>query len=172
MKFDLTLSKIKNTEFPSLYDNFIIGKKLNKRQYEIILAIAICFTNSKDLNVQQLGYRIIVEYCNQTENYLPLYEIAINTGLYPVSKFIEQHYIKDENRNFFTEWNDAFIEQYVSGDVYQSEQQQSLVDFFDKKKNDTISVIAPTSYGKSELILSAVKEYAGRNICVVTSTKA
>ena len=172
MKYDLTLAKIRNTDFASLYDRFIVGEKLSQKQYEILLAIAICFTNADDTNVQQLGYRIVVEYCNQTNDYIPLYEIAVNKGLYPVSKFIEQHYIDDSKRNFFTEWNDAFTEQYVSGEVCRSEQQNSLVHFVESKKDDTVSVIAPTSYGKSELILSAVKEYAGKKICVLTSTKA
>lgn len=172
MRYDLTLAKIRNTDFASLYDRFIIGEKLSQKQYEILLAIAICFTNADDTNVQQLGYRIVVEYCNQTDDYIPLYEIAVNKGLYPVSKFIEQHYIDDSKRNFFTEWNDAFTEQYVFGEVCRSEQQNSLVHFFESKKDDTVSVIAPTSYGKSELILSAVKEYAGKKICVLTPTKA
>ncbi len=172
MKYDLTLAKIKNTNFDLLYNRFIVGENLSEKQYESLLASAICFTYANDINVQQLGYRIIVEYCNQTGDYIPLYEIAINKGLYPVSKFIELHYVDDEKRNFFTEWNDAFVEQYALGDIYQSEQQHLLVDFFNKKQTDTISVIAPTSYGKSELILSAVKEYAGRKICILTSTKA
>lgn len=172
MKYDLTLVKIRNTNFALLYDQFIVGEKLSQKQYEILLAIAICFTNADDTKVQQLGYRIVVEYCNQTNDYIPLYEIAINKGLYPVSKFIEQNYIENSRRNFFTEWNDAFTEQYVYGDVCRSEQQNLLVHFFETKKDDTISVIAPTSYGKSEFILSAVKEYAGRKICVLTSTKA
>ena len=76
MRFDLTLTKIKNTGFSTLYDRFIIGEKLSTKQYESLLAIAICFTNATDINVQQLGYRIIVEYCNQTHNYIPLYEIV------------------------------------------------------------------------------------------------
>ncbi len=172
MKFDLTLAKIKNTDFSSLYDRFIIGESLCPKEYECLLAIAICFTNADDVNVQQFGYRIIVEYCNQTNDYTPLYEISINKGLYPVSKFIEQHYISDNRKNFFTEWNDAFLEQYAAGDVYQSVQQHRLVSFFDNKKSDTVSVIAPTSYGKSELILSAIKDYAGKKVCVLTSTKA
>lgn len=172
MKYDLTLAKIRNTDFASLYDRFVVGEKLSQKQYEILLAIAICFTNADDINVQQLGYRIVVEYCNQTNDYIPLYEIAVNKGLYPVSKFIEQHYIDDSKRNFFTEWNDAFTEQYVSGEICRSEQQNSLVHFFESKKYNTVSVIAPTSYGKSELIISAVKEYAGKRICILTSTKA
>lgn len=172
MKYDLTLAKIKNTNFTSLYNRFIIGEQLHHKEYETLLAIAICFSNADDVNVQQLGYRIIVEYCNQTNNYIPLYEISINKGLYPVSKFIERHYIPDDHRNFFTEWNDAFLEQYAIGDIYQSEQQHMLVNFFDDTKSDTVSVIAPTSYGKSELILTAIKEYAGKKICILTSTKA
>lgn len=172
MKCDLTLAKIKNTDFAQLYDPFILGKTLTQKQYESLLAIAICFTNAEDLNVQRLGYRIIVEYCNQLKVYHPLYEIAINSGLYPVSKFIEQHYIDEEHKSFFTEWNDAFTEQYAENGIYQSEQQHKLGEFFSEKTKDTISVIAPTSYGKSELILSAVKEYAGKKICILTSTKA
>lgn len=172
MKYDLTLAKIRNTDFASLYDRFVVGEKLSQKQYEILLAIAICFTNADDINVQQLGYRIVVEYCNQTNDYIPLYEIAVNKGLYPVSKFIEQHYVDDFKGNFFTEWNDAFTEQYVSGEICRSEQQNSLVHFFESKKDNTVSVIAPTSYGKSELIISAVKEYAGKRICILTSTKA
>lgn len=172
MKTDLTLSKIKNTDFLQLYKRFIVREALSIKEYESLLAIAVCFTNADDNYVQQLGYRIIVEYCNQTEDYVPLYEIAVNTGIYPVSKFIEEHYIDPNRKNFFTEWNDAFTEQYAEAGVYRSEQQRSLVNFFTTKSDDTVSVIAPTSYGKSELILSAIEEYSGRNICVLTSTKA
>lgn len=153
----------------SCRNNGTISQEL---RYPFTGTVVQFWQESSDTNVQQLGYRIVVEYCNQTDDYIPLYEIAVNKGLYPVSKFIEQHYIDDSKRNFFTEWNDAFTEQYVSGEVCRSEQQNSLVHFFESKKDDTVSVIAPTSYGKSELILSAVKEYAGKKICVLTPTKA
>ena len=65
MKFDLTLNKLKKTNFFLLYDRFIIGEALSWKEYECLLAIAICFTNAADVFVQQLGYRIIVEFCNQ-----------------------------------------------------------------------------------------------------------
>ena len=172
MKFDLTLRKLNNTNFASLYDRFIVGEELSPKEYECLLAIAICFTNATDVLVQQLGYRIIVEFCNQKNSYTSLYEISINKGLYPVSNFIERHCVSEEQRNFFTEWNSAFLRQYADEDIYQSEQQHELVKFFTSKAAETISVIAPTSYGKSELILAAVKEYAGKKICILTSTKA
>lgn len=172
MKNDLTLRKIKNTKFSELYNKFIIGEKLNNKQYESLLAIAICFTNAKDIYVQQLGYRIIVDYCNQTKSYGPLYEIAINKGLYPISKFIENNYIDESMKTFFTEWNDAFTQQYVKDEVCFSEQQYDINEFFSNNSQKTLSVIAPTSYGKSELILSAIKQFSGKKVCVITSTKA
>ena len=117
MKFDLTLNKLKKTNFFLLYDRFIIGEALSWKEYECLLAIAICFTNAADVLVQQLGYRIIVEFCNQKNSYTPLYEISINKGLYPVSNFIERHCVLEEQKNFFTEWNNAFLEQYAVGNI-------------------------------------------------------
>lgn len=172
MNYDLTIRQIKKTDFISLYNLFLTGKDMNLKQYETVLALAICFINANDEDVKRLGYRIIVEYCNQTNDYIPLYEIAINYGLYPVSRFIEKHLIEDEKKNFFTEWNDAFTEQYVKDNICLSEQQNSLIEFYESKKDDTVSVIAPTSYGKSELIIQSVKEFADKKICIVTSTKA
>lgn len=172
MKYDLTLRKLKNTNFIELYEKFLVGDELNSKQYTGLLAIAISFINAEDTIIQQLGYRIIVEYCNQTENYYPLYEIAVNTGLYPISKFINEYCINDERKNFFTEWNNSFVELYKENGIYESEQQREIKEFFDTNILDTLTVIAPTSYGKSELILSAVKKYENANLCILTSTKS
>ncbi len=169
---DLTLAKIKNSSAAPIYRRFIVGEKLSDSEYVTLLKLALCFLNAEAVDVRRLGYRILVEYGNQTGDYAPLYEVAINQGLYPVSKFIEERYIADERRNFFTEWNAAFVEQYASDFGYLTEEQRSLGQFFAEQKNATVAVVAPTSYGKSELILSAVKEYAGKNICVLTSTRA
>ena len=37
---------------------------------------------------------------------------------------------------------------------------------------ETLSVIAPTSYGKTELILSLLRENSNKNICIITPTKS
>ena len=169
---DLTLKKLKKTDFESLYNKFILGQTLNIKEYECLLSLAICFANAENINIQKLGYRIIVEYGNQAKNFIPLYEFAINQGLFPICKYIENHHISEKQKNFFTEWNSAFLEQYANGPIYQSKQQRELFTFFDDNLTDTVSVIAPTSYGKSELIVEAVKKYQEKKICILTSTKA
>jgi len=172
MRFDLTIAKIKNIEFDNVYDDFIIGKDICREKCEALLALAVCFINAKDKNVKKLGYRIVVEYCNRYGDYVPLYEIAINMGLYPISKFIDSHYMNNEKKNFFTNWNDAFTEQYAKCNIYQTEQQRALDEFFANHIEGTVSIVAPTSYGKSDLIEKVIRRFSGKNICILTSTKS
>lgn len=169
---ELTLLRLKNTVFPELYSRYMLNGDLPSHDMEKLLSVAVYLVNIENVTLQHLGYRIIVDYCNNSRNYRPLYEIANSYGLYPVSKFIEDHYIADDERNFFSAWNDASVEQYHHDSIYQTEEQRELDNFYIDGKADNVSVVAPTSYGKSELILESIKQYQGKKICIVTSTKA
>lgn len=168
----LTLRKIKNTNFEPLYKRFLLNDGLTRSDYETILALAIVFLNSSELTVQKLGYRIVVIYTNRTRDYAPLYEVALNKGLYPIAKLIDSHHLKEEERNFFTEFNASFIESYKENTIYLSEQQYLLNRFYISNKDSSVSVVAPTSYGKTELILQTIKENPNKNICIITPTKS
>ena len=167
----LTIRNIKSTGFINLYKKLLSNSILNKSEYLTLLSVAVIMLNSDDSNVKKWGYRIIVIYCNKTKNYAPLYEIAINQGLYPIVKYIDNK-VLDENHNVFTELNSAYLEIFKSGNVYFSEQQYRLNSFYLKNKDNSISVVAPTSYGKTELIIKTVQECKNKNICIITPTKA
>ena len=168
----LTLRKIKNADFSSIYKKFLLDENMSRSDYETILSLAIIFLNSDDLSVKKLGYRIIVIYSNRTGDYAPLYEIAINNGLYPIVKIIDSRHLSEEQKNFFTELNAAYIESYKPKSIYMSEQQFGLNCFYRDKKDDSVSIVAPTSYGKTELILSTIRECKNKNICIITPTKS
>ena len=167
----LTIRNIKSTGFINLYKKLLSNSILNKSEYLTLLSVAVIMLNSDDSNVKKWGYRIIVIYCNKTKNYAPLYEIAINQGLYPIVKYIDNK-VLDENHNVFTELNSAYLEIFKSGNVYFSEQQYRLNSFYSKNKESSISVVAPTSYGKTELIIKTIQECKNKNICIITPTKA
>lgn len=169
---ELTLRKIKNTAFPEFYRRFLLNESFTSTDNRRMLSLAIIFINSENIYVQNLGYRIIVIYGNRTKDYLPLYEIALNKGLYPIAKFIDSKHLQDEKRNFFTEINSSFVESYRENGVYQSEQQYRLTHFYKAKADHSVSVVAPTSYGKTELILNTIREKPNRNICILTPTKS
>lgn len=168
----LTIRKIKNTDFPKLYERFLLDQNMTRGDYEAILAVAIVFLNSDNLIVQKLGYRIIVIYTNRTKDFAPLYEIAINKGLYPIVKLIDEKHLSDAGRNFFTELNASMIEMYKESSIYLSEQQYLLNRFYVSNKESSVSVVAPTSYGKTSLIIKTISDNPGKNICIITPTKS
>ncbi len=120
-KKDLSIARIKNTKFSELYERFLLKKNLTSSDYLKVLSIAVIFINSHIDTTRKLGYRIIVIYCNQTHDYKPLYEIALNMGFMPISKSIEsmEKYIFYEN--FFIEMNSAFLELFHENTIYKSE---------------------------------------------------
>ena len=105
----LSLRIIKNTNFASLYRRFLLDKDISQSDIKKMLSLAVIFLNSNDENVTKLGYRIIVIYSNRYKDYGPLYEVSINKGLYPIAKFIDEHFVENENKTFFTELNSSFL---------------------------------------------------------------
>lgn len=172
MAKELTLSKLKNTDFINVYLKFLKNDQLTRSDYELVLSLAVCFINSQNADIKRLGYRIIVQYANRTQDYAPLYEIAINYGLYPISKMIDAKFIDEERKNIFTEFNNAFTEQFKDGDIYRTQGQQELKEFFSSKTKQTVAVIAPTSYGKSELFSQLIRDFRGKKIGIIVPTKA
>lgn len=168
MKKDLTLARVRNTDFPRLYRKFILDEELRLKDKEKILAVATIFLNSENTYVQNFGYRIVLVFCNRTKDYRPLYEVAVNLGYIPVAKSIDW----EGSESFFREFNSAFFENFCREQIYMSEQQLQLNQFFYKNNYETLSVIAPTSYGKTELILSLLRENSNKNICIITPTKS
>ena len=87
----LTLKKLYNTNFPQLYNKLQSGMNLTEEELEQILSIGIFLTSLEDKKLQSLGYRLFLLYSKVTDDYKPLYELSINKGLIPISKFIENH---------------------------------------------------------------------------------
>lgn len=171
-KNELTLRKLNNTTFPKVYEEFLLKKNENRGCYVRMLALATLFLNSTDDKIKHLGYRIIVMYCNRVKDYKPLYDIAINQGLIPIAQYIQKYIISDKDSNFFTEMNYAVNEGFLINNVYCSLQQKELIEFFENNTDDTVSVVAPTSYGKTDLIVSTMKKAIDKNVCVLTPTKS
>lgn len=169
---DLTLRKLNNTEFPQAYEEFLLEINMNRGKYVRILSLATLFINSMDENIKKLGYRIIVIYCNRTNDYNPLYDIAVNSGLVPVAHFIEDRIMNEKDGNVFVEMNAAFSKHFVINNIYCSLQQKQLIDFYEENIDSSLSVVAPTSYGKTDLIMSTVRETVDKNVCVITPTKS
>lgn len=173
MKNDLTITRIKNTGFVKIYEDFLLERTNGVKDYELILTIAVILINSKNSAISKLGYRILVIYSIRTENYQPLYEVSINLGLFPITKYISIMRSEYEFKNSLNlELNDAYIEIYKNGFRYLSNAQKELFDFFRENIDKSVTVVAPTSYGKTDLIISLLSNARQKNVCIITPTKS
>ncbi len=173
MKNDnLSIRIINNTCFPEAYEDFLLDKNMNHVKYRKILSVATLFLNSPNENVKRLGYRIIVKYCNRVGDYKPLYDISNNQGKIPVAQFIEDNYLSEEDKNVFTEFAAAYNMNFYGNKVFFTAEQKKLIDFYNERNEDSVSIVAPTSYGKTDLIINTIKNNIRKNICVITPRKS
>lgn len=182
---ELTLSRLKHASFANEYDiflrtykNLFMAEELSINNIEIILSLVVLFSNQREAAMQRLGYRMALLYGNKTNDFLPLYDIAVNTGIIPVVALLRN--IRSLPMNEQLKKGDSFISNMVasyidnfrgSGLVF-TEQQFRLNRFFDENIGESTTIIAPTSYGKSELIISAIKKSENTYICILVPSKS
>jgi hypothetical protein len=176
---DITLSKIRNKSnindsiFLDRYRKLIYGEKLLNKEKYYLLRVALYFLNSNDQDIQKFGYGIILKYSNFHNDYGPLYDIAINLEYIPISKFIEIKYPELISLdNFSNLYLAAYQENFkLAGDeIYRSRGQMILNKF--STLNENIAIVAPTSYGKSEMMLKKIENHLNKKICIIVPSKA
>lgn len=169
----LTLRKLYNTEFPELYKKLQIGIELSDEELEKILSIGIFLTGLDNKNLQKLGYRLFLLYSKISDDYKPLYELSLNKGLIPISKFIENNLNYSERYgNIYTEINSIESDEFKWNNSYQTIGQFKLFKEAKESKLKSQIIVAPTSYGKTELILSFIDHTKFKKICIISPTKS
>lgn len=162
----------KNKEFDHLYSKLLLGKGLDESDMIRTLETAILFINCRSADIQSLGYRMIVLYSCLTKDFIPLYDVSLSFGYYPISQIIDsKSKIQIKNGSFLQEMQRAYIRTFTKEGITFTHQQQVVRKAFLKNNADgSCAVIAPTSYGKSDLIISSLR--MGGNVCIIVPTKA
>ena len=170
----ITLRILRNTEFLIIYRRLLLGKELDEREKEALLKIAIILLNAGDENSQDLGYRLVVLYGNHIGDYEPLYDVAISKGYIPVTKVIENRTELSHSfeKAFLGMLLSSFGETYKAKGIYLTSQQTQLTDYFGKNVDRGVAVVAPTSYGKSDLFVNFCNHHVDATIAIIVPTKA
>jgi hypothetical protein len=143
-----------------------------------LLKIAVIFIASIHDDVRRFGYRIILSYVNRFQDYQPLHDVAHLFEYIPVVNYLDKrHGYSDDNLNegasashlLMTAYKENFLLPVADG-IYRSAGQMRLSHF--ASDNDDMVVVAPTSYGKSDLIISKAATHPDSNICIVVPSKA
>ena len=167
---------IDSTKFLAAYKKIMISENaqsLSRDEISSLLKIAVLFINYGDEHLEKMGYRIILRYSNLFNDYIPLHDVAVFNDFIPVAKFIEnKHFDKNELESSFS---DLFLlsykENFKGKNVYFSAGQKEIIDFAESTKGN-IAIIAPTSYGKTDIIISQIMKNVSKKVCVIVQTKA
>ncbi|WNZ53803.1 hypothetical protein QT397_00035 (plasmid) [Microbulbifer sp. MKSA007] len=164
---------IRRSKLFKIYQTLLRKGEVGNAEAETLLAAAVVFLNHENPDILALGYRIIVMYSNLTGDYRPLYDVAIGRGYMPIVATTHKNLVENGNsENFFTEYFSSLLDLYEKDGSILTEQQLDLNSFFDENKTSDLSVTAPTSYGKSELISGFCNKNLQSNICILVPTKA
>lgn len=157
--------------YKSIFFNKI--KELNESEIIKMLELAILLINSKNESLFDLGYYIIVNYSIQTGNYIPLFEISERMMNFPIINFLYKKNLVISEDNFFTEIEKSAMKQLKISENYFYTAEQKIMNHVFFERDTNISVIAPTSFGKTELIKKYVKNnYKEKVICILEPTKS
>ena len=171
----LTLKRLYNTGFKDLYWKLLSNpSEMTNTDLIKILELGSYFVTRDNADIQKLGYRLFLLYSKLTGDYKPLYEISINKGLIPISQFIyEQMEYSDQYDNLQTMINSIVNQEFKVNNLYKTAWQSKLDDSAKEFMDKSQIIVAPTSYGKTELILSFIDHFReNKNICIITPTKS
>jgi len=165
-----SLNKLaQNEKFSGIIKKLTIGTELLENEKTYILTIALLFLRYYDNDKKfttyiEFAYYIILKYSIQYQEYKPLYDFSTEFGFFPIAKNILVNNLLDN-----LSIKDILIGSEIDFYNYKNQYIQTLEQFdthknFLEKELKEIAFIAPTSYGKSSIIVDLVKKYNTDNI--------
>lgn len=172
---ELTFQQLKNTKFISPYKRLLTGAQLDDREIAKLIAVAVILLNQKSKLLGDLGYRIILANANASGRYDALYQFAGIQGLAPVTAVIEA--AQDIQRtmprdSFISLFSRSHTDTFRDGSKFLTEQQMMLRDFTSRNQGANSVIVAPTSYGKSEIIVRHVLDHPTDRTLIIVPSKA
>lgn len=169
----------KDARFSNVLEQLTVGKTLEPADRAYILAAAMLFIwryqkDQRYTSYADLAYYIVLKYSLQHQDYAPLYDFTVNFGFYPIAKAILSNSLYHGNLISSCIGNiklDRF--RNTNQDTLTLEQHIASSSFLNEKAQEAC-YLAPTSFGKSSLIVDEIKQLGDlpRRIAILVPTKS
>lgn len=175
-KTKIRLTHIGNIDyFNEVIKKLTLNQKLNNEESTYILTCAILlireYEKDKIQSYIELAYYIILKYSLIHSDYQPLYDFATNFGFYPISNaLIKENLVQiSDINNLIT---NKRISKYQNNNIIETLEQHIIRQKILDDKHSYFSFIAPTSYGKSSIIVEHINKYNFNKIGIIVPTKS
>lgn len=152
--------------------------ELSHEEKSYILGSALLFMKhfQKDrryTSYLEFAYYIILKYSIYYEDYLPLYDFSINFGFYPIAKDIINFNLLEDQLSLNDSLVEVKLDTYSNNNYVETLQQRKTRKNLISDDSNYISYVAPTSFGKSSLIIEhIVHNDQNSKIGVIVPTKS
>lgn len=169
----------KDGVFSEIIEKLTINSDLTFEEKTYILSCAILMLKQYERDKRYTSYAdfsfyILLKYSLLSKDYSPLYDFSVNFGFFPIAKYIlDNQLLEDYNlKNCFIDTNiNRFRneKEYIETLEQHNESQRIL-----KEKKKEKSFVAPTSFGKSYLIIDFIKQLPNKDnkIGIIVPTKS
>jgi superfamily II DNA or RNA helicase len=153
-----------------------LGIELTDEEATYCLAIAIFFiktyqSDKRRNSYLEFGYSLVLGYSLLMEDFEPLYDLATNLGFYPITRTILNNDLSE-----VTALNSHFISKRLDQYSYKgiTETLEQKVNRAEILKSEALDCcyIAPTSFGKSSLMVDLIGELRLEKIAIIVPTKS
>lgn len=172
----ISLSWLKSdNKFNKIIEKITIDSALDNEELDYILACAIIFireycTHKKNKRYFELGYYILLKYGVKYNDHTPLLDISANFGLFPITSFIlSRSLYRDKDLPLELDYK---IDKFKHNEIIETIEQNKCRNLLLESKSNDNSFVAPTSYGKSSLIVDIVRSRPLHKIAVIVPTKS
>lgn len=175
-KTKIRLTHIGNIDyFNQVIKKLTLNKSLNNEESTYILTCAILlireYEKDKIQSYIELAYYIILKYSLIHRDYQPLYDFATDFGFYPISNaLIKENLVQiSDINNLIT---NKRISKYQNNNIIETLEQHIIRQKILDENRSYFSFIAPTSYGKSSIIVEHINKYHFNKIGIIVPTKS
>ena len=170
----------KDKKFTDALEKLIAKPKtLEFADRSYLLSCAIIFVREYENNPAhtsflELGYYIILKYSLTFRDFEPLYDFSVNFGFYPIAQAITEKRLLHCNSLQSALLQTQIRDEFGDKNLVLTKEQKDIKEKFLSEKASDISLIAPTSYGKSSLIFDHLikLDESFRRIGIIIPTKS
>ncbi|MDC5217189.1 DEAD/DEAH box helicase [Acinetobacter baumannii] len=164
------------SEFNKIMGRLTLNQVLEEEELSFILACAIIFLkeyNKDKRKIQHLSfaYFIALKVAINNNYYTPLMDISVNLGLYPIVRYIIENNL-NENLSISDIILDSKIESFKKGNIVETYKQKVYRKSILESKNNECCYVAPTSFGKSSLIIEILNQHKYNKIAIIVPSKS
>lgn len=173
----ITLTGLRECElFAETMRKNSLNIKLNSTELEFILSCAILFLNEYSGDKRkspffEIAYYIVLKCAINNDYYEPLLDTSSNFGLYPIAQYIIKNNLTKvlSSTSFSLEYQ---LDKFNTNGITETYEQRKYKSQIIESNNKENCYIAPTSFGKSTLIVDIINARTPKRTAIIVPTKS